>query len=333
MRQIRNQRWARFAAGVALLAPLALLSACRQPARPVAAAPLPPLRLQVSVDRPIITIGDLITYTIAVDAETNVGFSMPEFAENLGGFAIKDWERGAAKIGRDGRMHHEQKYVLETYLTGMYEIPPAAVAYAVGAVTNVIKSTPICVEVKTVMSDKDTNSIRDIKTPVAIATPAGEPLTYWTVGAVGLVLLLLALWLLLRHLRRKAAALPPPVPAHEIAYAALRAMYALQLIEAGRIKEYYIALCDILRHYIENRFGLRAPERTTEEFLQELHASKALAERYQPLLERFLLECDLVKFANFNASKEDAGRAHDVAVQFIEETRERPEQAAVGAAS
>ena len=49
--------------------------------------------------------------------------------------------------------------------------------------------------------------------------------------------------------------------------------------EAGRIKEFYQRISDILRHYIENRFGLHAPERTTEEFLVELKPSEVLDAR------------------------------------------------------
>ena len=39
----------------------------------------------------------------------------------------------------------------------------------------------------------------------------------------------------------------------------------------GRIKEFYERISNILRHYIEHRFDLHAPERTTEEFLYELN--------------------------------------------------------------
>jgi hypothetical protein len=94
------------------------------------------------------------------------------------------------------------------------------------------------------------------------------------------------------------------------------------------IKEYYFALSTILRHYIEDRFGLRAPEQTTEEFLQSLHSSGTFVQRYQDVLARFLRECDLVKFANHTATATDAARAHDCAVQFIEETRVRTDDAA-----
>jgi len=77
-----------------------------------------------------------------------------------------------------------------------------------------------------------------------------------------------------------------------------------------------------LRRYIENRFGLQAPEQTTEEFLASLRTGTTLVQQYQTLLSEFLNECDMVKFANYAAGADDAQHAHDRAVRFIEETRE-----------
>jgi hypothetical protein len=64
----------------------------------------------------------------------------------------------------------------------------------------------------------------------------------------------------------------------------------------AEIDAFYVAVSAVLRGYLEERFGLRAPERTTEEFLQELEQSPALAGQRQEL-RAFLSQCDLVKFA------------------------------------
>jgi len=302
---------------------LLALTACERGRQSEPAAPLPPMRVQVSVNKPGIKIGDLIRYTLDVDAQTGVWFRMPEFAQNLGGFAIRDWDRSQPELGKDGRIRQSQTYDLETYLTGTYEIPPAHVTYILGGETNIISSTPICVEVTTVAEDGDLFSgIRDIKGPVAVTEVEKDTVKYWLAGIVGLAAMLVAIVLLVRHFRGREKAAAPPVPAHVIAYAALRALAERKLVEHGMIKEYYYELSNVLRHYIENRFGLRAPERTTEEFLMELRTSKAFSNEYRGLLKKFLRESDMVKFANYGATPEDARRAHDVAVNFIEETKE-----------
>ena len=69
-------------------------------------------------------------------------------------------------------------------------------------------------------------------------------------------------------LRRKAGAeREEKIPAHEQAYRELERLLARELIEKGQVKEFYAGVSGVLRRYIENRFGLKAPERTTEEFL------------------------------------------------------------------
>ena len=85
-------------------------------------------------------------------------------------------------------------------------------------------------------------------------------------------------WLLLRS-RRATAGGADLQAAHEMAYARLRALVAEKLVEQGRIKEFYERISGILRHYIEDRFDLHAPERTTEEFLAELRFDRGACRR------------------------------------------------------
>jgi hypothetical protein len=308
--------------GMAVILGLSLAS-CRSETAPGTEEKLPPIRVTVGVDRPTINVGDLINYTIHVDSDSNILFNMPQFAENLGGFVIRDWKRPKPRINDDGRREQEHTYVLETYLTGNYELPPAHIRYRDSSGTNVLSSTPVCVEVITVAEEGDLFSgIRDIKEPVELAVETPGRLKYWIIAISAAVVAIAAITLLFALRRKREAAPAPPVPAHERAYEALRRLHALQLVEQGRIKEYYFELSIILRHYIENRFGLRAPEQTTEEFLQSIKSSDVFSSGQRRILKDFLKECDLVKFANYSASPADAQRAHDVVVAFIEETRE-----------
>ena len=65
----------------------------------------------------------------------------------------------------------------------------------------------------------------------------------------------------------------------------------------GEIDTFYVDVSQVLRVYLEERFALRAPERTTEEFLQEVEAGGPLTTTQCLELRRFLQQCDLVKFA------------------------------------
>src|SRR4029077_9600432 len=88
----------------------------------------------------------------------------------------------------------------------------------------------------------------------------------------------------------------------------------------GLFKEYYSALSGIVRAYVERRFGVRAPEMTTEEFLLTTARGGRLQGAYRALLGEFLGQSDLVKFARHVPTLADSERAWASARRFVEET-------------
>ena len=93
------------------------------------------------------------------------------------------------------------------------------------------------------------------------------------------------------------------------------------------MEEFYTRLSDIVRQYLEGQMGLRAPERTTEEFLYEVSRDHSLSEEHRELLGAFLQEADLVKFARHQPGAEDMKRAMDAAEKFVEDTQPRAQEA------
>jgi hypothetical protein len=85
------------------------------------------------------------------------------------------------------------------------------------------------------------------------------------------------------------------------------------------VEEFYTRLSDIVvRQYLEGQMGLRAPERTTEEFLYEVSRDHSpFRGTPEDLLGAFLQEADLVKFARFQPGAEDRKRALDAAEKFV----------------
>jgi hypothetical protein len=63
------------------------------------------------------------------------------------------------------------------------------------------------------------------------------------------------------------------------------------------VKAFYVELTGIVRRYIEQTKGLRAPEQTTEEFLQEATVARLFADDERRRLQEFLETADLVKYA------------------------------------
>jgi hypothetical protein len=162
-----------------------------------------------------------------------------------------------------------------------------------------------------------TNDIRGIKPPVHI--PYYWP---WIFALLILLIMALLLYFYWRHRRQHPAPVKPAevVPPHVRARQKLQA--ALSLMTDPRL--FIITVSDTIRLYLEERFDLRAPERTTEEFLYELSASPALSEEQKRRLADFLQRCDLVKFARYEPALTELQQIHDVALGLVEETIPTP---------
>jgi hypothetical protein len=158
--------------------------------------------------------------------------------------------------------------------------------------------------------------LRDIRGPVEITS-----WTDWAIrGAVALaaLALLAAAWWWWRR-KRPAPAPPRLVPPDERARERLAA--ALAFIEQP--ERFCTTVSEIARTYLEERFGLKAPERTTEEFLAELPRNAVLEARHKALLSDFLTSTDLVKFARFEPSCRELEELHGAALRLVEETTSR----------
>lgn len=156
-----------------------------------------------------------------------------------------------------------------------------------------------------------TADIRDIRGPKYIPSPWLWPA--WFGGALALGALGYAAW---RWSRRTLAKAKLP---YEIALDQLEEARALMQPENAR--EFSIAVSEIVRNYIEDRFQVLAARRTTEEFLYDLlESSDALLASHRALLADFLIHCDLAKFARWILSIEEMENMLQSARTFVIET-------------
>jgi hypothetical protein len=162
-----------------------------------------------------------------------------------------------------------------------------------------------------------TNDIRGIKAPLPIPS-----VWSWVWVGVGLVCAAALAWWLWRR-RRQRQALPEPqvvIAPHEKARARLQEALGL-LNQPG---PFCVLVSDTIRVYLEERFRLRAPERTTEEFLEELTSSPLLTYDQKRTLGEFLMGCDLVKFARYEPGETELRSIYDAAVRLVDETEPPP---------
>ena len=166
-------------------------------------------------------------------------------------------------------------------------------------------------------SSAATNDIRDIKPLMAISNP-----WLWIWLALGLIVVVAAAVYVIRRIRQSAqtANAVPLEPAHVRARRKLEAALAL----LAQPKEFVTTVSDTLRFYIEESFALRAPERTTEEFLNELTDTSVLTDAQKSSLAGFLQQCDLVKFARHEPGEQELHDLHSAALRFVDETEPVP---------
>ncbi|MFI4910602.1 MAG: hypothetical protein ACIAQZ_02920 [Sedimentisphaeraceae bacterium JB056] len=109
---------------------------------------------------------------------------------------------------------------------------------------------------------------------------------------------------------------------HNVAYQLLDDLKFKNLPDLGKFKLYYSSLSNILRYYIEYRFDIQAPDMTTEEFLEHIRYSDSLASADRSSIEKFFQICDMVKFAKFQPSTEQAFEALESVRSFLSDTED-----------
>ena len=88
----------------------------------------------------------------------------------------------------------------------------------------------------------------------------------------------------------------PARPPHEVALEALDRLIANKAWQRGEAKEVQAEASLVLRRYLEGRFDMRAAEKTTDEVVAMLGASR-VPPAWHDRLARALAQADMVKFA------------------------------------
>ncbi len=281
-----------------------------------------PVSFRTAVSSDSITIAEHVSMLLEIRAREGYTAELPRFGEKLERFGIVDYRTERPEL-RGDTVVTRRTYELEPFLSGDYAIPPMTVRFRAEGDTLVytVESDTLRVHVTSILPD-DLSEL-DIKD---IAGPAEIPADYTRAAIIVAVVAAAGMCFFLLWRRRKAKPLAVRrSPAHETAYEALEMLLARGLVEEKRYREFTAEVADILRRYIEDRFGLRAPERTTEEFLAEAGTGLGVDGDRKKMLADFLAHCDLVKFAALEPSADDVKRTFNTAKDFIDATKREEE--------
>jgi len=287
-----------------------------------------PVKVILSVDRSEVTIAQRIHLNIEIISDEEYEARLAPFGDQLEQFGIVDYKTSQPELIEGNKVRIGRSYVLEPFLSGEYTIPAMKIAFVKKSDDSgkeyEIETEEIKIKVTSLLPENlEELKIHDVLAPVELPRSKAPAIGFIAVLAllVGAILTVL----IVRKRSERSPNIAETISAHELAIRALEKLVAEDLIKRGEIKQFYQRVSGILRTYIENRFGLRAPEQTTEEFLSTIGMSKDFPDQFRSLLDTFLTHCDLVKFAELRPTTEDIQRSFDSCKAFVIGTRKGPE--------
>lgn len=182
-------------------------------------------------------------------------------------------------------------------------------------------------EVTTIQIDTTSYKPFDVKDQMVYPYTVKEFLPWggMLIAFVAIVLLVLRWWKRWRKKRSLFGKVVEPDSPYIAALKELEKIRNQKLWQNNQMKLYYTRITDVLREYIEARFGLQAMEKTSAEILKELLPAGIDKNEYDSLKE--LLEvADLVKFAKYVPSEIENENAIPRAIRFISSTAIKTEE-------
>lgn len=294
-----------------------------------------PPKVRAYIEPDSILIGDRFTLTIDVEKDQVQNLFFPAFA--MGEAEGEKLQFGIIECIEDhptDTLEHKgrklllrKRYTLTAFDEGVYNLGRPSVLYADKNIVDTLYGSvdSLHIVVSTFKIDS-TSMLNDIKPVKKMPFRFGEISGYLSIALVVIALIAFAIYLLARHLAKRGKSIAdlfkpePPLPPHIVAIAALEQLQSQKLWQNNKHKEYYSALTDILRTYIDGRFGVGAMEMTTDEIIDAIK-DLGLSQKLSMDVLNLLRDADLVKFAKAMPEAAENESAFSKVYYFVEETK------------
>jgi len=290
----------------------------------------PQVEARLSTDS--IMIGDQFSLDVDVQKDLIQVIEFPTFFKEEGKIGLIGSnvevlaELPVDTLERDGRsIKIRKRYILTTFDAGTYNLGVFPALYLDKNVTDTLYSMDsLRIQVHTFDIDTLSMQIHDIKPPLKAPVLPQEYMGYSLLLYSGLQLLFAILYILYRKRQNKKTGTKrirrPSEPPHITAIRELEKLQSEKLWQNQRHKLYYTRLTDIVREYIEGRYGVNAMEMTSDEIILAMTEINIPARSYEQL-QRLLSTADYVKFAKYVPDIEDNEMSWSDAYYFVEETK------------
>lgn len=235
-----------------------------------------------------------------------------------------------------GREEIRQQIILQSFDSGVYTVNPLIYATQFDTVvSNALVLKVIPVPVDSMATVHDYAQVAEPNTRIWDYLPDAVVDYWWAILLVALLLLAgAAVWIWYKKRNLVEALLPQKkvVPPYEMAIQQLARLKEEKLCENSREKEFYTRLTEILRTYLDRRFGINAMEMTSTQILQQIKSNEA-TKPSAVLMKQILEMADFVKFAKVRPLPDDNVRSYNHALEFVEATKPVPEPEAAESAT
>lgn len=279
--------------------------------------------------RDSVLVADQLSYGFRLDSmRTGTFVGLPDFtaASNDTLTLVRGWQLDTTWLKGHKKAKDlfslEGSIVLAPFEEGTYILPDIPILRKKGASVDTLIFKGLELEVKTIPIDTATFRPHDLKGQIRYPLTFGE-VAPWVAGALALAALLaLGIWYARRQALRRGGASARKDPAYIVALRELEKYRGDKYWAPEKQKTFYSGITDALKVYMEERFGVDAPEMTTAELFAAIKGEKDITpEMYQSLKDLFET-ADFVKFAKHAADEKENAAAVPLAVRFVVDTHE-----------
>ena len=284
------------------------------------------ISLTTRLDTNEILIGDQVKFSLEVVRDQQTQIVWPELAGTIKIDSAREIEILSIKtdtLAQKGINKEIRTYILTVFDSGYYVIPPFALKFRNNPDDSfsIANSEPMLLTVKSVEIDTAAG-IKPVKEQLSMPFKITEIIKELAIGAV--VLALLAGAILYFSLKKKKPQIIKRFirkePPHEIAINKLIELDEKKLWQKGEIKQYYSAMSEIIREYIEGRYNIPALESTTDEIMERFDITGVTGKLREDF--RLMLQTsDLVKFAKANPLPDEHAHYLKVCVELVKTTK------------
>ena len=277
------------------------------------------------LDTNVIKIGEQFRLILEAQAPEGYKFIFPQVPDTISKLEITDRSKIDTAVMQEKKLYsYKQVFTVTCFDSGYYPVPPFVFSYQqLGDTAQYTYETDaLLISVQGVAVDT-TKNIRDIKQPLKVPFTFEEAIPY-ILAAIGVVIFVLLIIYFSKKFKKKEVVRKvfiPTRPPHEIALEELKKLEAERLWQQGLIKQYHSRLTDIVRTYIEYRYGIIAMEMTTGEILAALSGAMFDTESSEKLSQLLWL-ADMVKFAKVQPLPGENEMSMQMSVDFVNATRE-----------